>query len=430
LWSNGATTEDISGLSAGTYTCTITRDGFFTCTIDYEVTIANDVTFDIAGVATDEYCGNANGAIDQTIITGSGLTYVWSHGPTTEDVTGLTAGAYTCVVTDPLAACTDTLDYVIVGTSNGTVINSVIADEVCGQSNGSIDLALTGGSGMFTFAWDNAAATEDVSGLASNTYEVTVTDQGDGCIITESFVVGSTSTLFDGSGVVTDENCGQMDGAIDVTLSGATTYTYSWDNGATTEDLTGVGAGTYVLTATSAEGCDTTMTFVVTGLGTVFNVTGVVTNATCATCADGFIDVTGWAGFTYSWNTGATTQDITLLNPGQYTLTVTATSGCDTTLVFDVLNTASLEEMAALSINVDVHPNPATDQFVVNYEMPTGQDGEIVITDALGKIIDRINVTGTDALPVDARNYATGMYFITLQSRKITKVKRVVVNRY
>jgi len=435
LWSNGATTEDLSGLSAGTYTVTVTTTGGggggFTCSLDYTVTIDNDVTFEIGATIVDDYCGAGTGSIDQEVIVGTGLTFDWSTGATTEDVTGLTAGMYSCIITDPGAGgCSDTLDYVIGNTSNGTVLNETITNELCGAGAGAIDLFITGGSGTFTYLWDNTEITEDISGLTGGTYSVIVTDQGDGCIIEGTYFVDNIVTIFNGSATVTDENCGQADGSIDVTLSGATTYTYSWDSGQTTEDITGLTPGTYVLTATSAEGCDTTMTYVVTDLGVVFNATGVVTHATCGTCSDGFINVTlPGINYDYLWNTGATTQDITSLLPGQYTLTITSPEGCDTTLVFDVLNTASLEELESFNISIDILPNPATDHFTVNYEMPLGERGEIIITDAVGKLIQKVDVIGTDELTIDSRSMATGVYFVTLQSRKVMKVKRVVVNK-
>lgn len=429
LWSDGATTQDITGLSAGAYSVTVTSGGG--CSMIYDVVVGNDITFDISATQTNDYCGGGSGSINQQVLVGTGLTFLWSTGATSEDVTGLVTGAYYCIVTDPSpGGCVTTIDYVVGNTTNGTVIASSIIDEACGFGFGSIDLTITGGSGIFTYAWDNLEITEDLTGLSAGTYAIVLTDTGDGCIITGSYDVVNNVTIFDGSATVTNENCGQADGSINVTLSAATTYTYSWDNGATTEDITGLIPGTYVLTATSATGCDTVMTYIVTNAGVVFNGTGAVTNASCATCANGFINVTLPSNnYTYLWSTGATTQDVSGLLPGQYTITVTSPAGCDTTMVFEVYNIASLEEIEALNISIDVLPNPASDHFIVSYQMPAGQSGEIVITDAVGKLIKKVAVIGTDELSLDANSMATGMYFVTLQSREISKVKRVVVSR-
>jgi subtilisin-like proprotein convertase family protein len=431
LWSNGATTEDLSGLDAGTYTVTATSNGGTPCAVDYSVTVVDISTFNMSSTQSDDFCGTGIGFINQEIVFGTGLTYLWSTGATTQDVTGLTTGPYYCVVTDPaVGGCEDTLFYTVGNISNGVIISATLVSDTCLQGVGEIDLAITGGSGTFTYAWSNAEITEDITGLTPGTFGITVTDLGDGCMITGSYLIENNTTVFGGTGIVSNENCGQSDGAINVTLSSATTYTYAWDNGSTTEDLSGLSAGTYVLTATSAAGCDTTLTYVINDVTPVFNASGVVTHASCGTCTDGFINVTmPGSNYDYLWSSGATTQDASSLLPGQYTLTITSPEGCDTTLVFDVLNTISLGELELLNISIDILPNPATDYFTINYEMPEGQNGEIVITDAVGKLIKVANVTGADSLIIDANSMATGMYFVTLQSKEITKVKRVVVNR-
>ena len=356
LWSTGETTEDISGLSAGTYTVTVSQT-FGGCSLDYDVIVGNDVTFEITSIIADDYCQQGNGLIDLTVVTGSGLTYLWSTGATTEDVTGLAAGNYSVTVTDPaVGGCVETINYVVVASNNGMSASSIITDETCNTSNGAINLTTSGGSGTFTYAWSNSATTEDITGLSAATYTVTITDQGDNCMITESYTVNNINTVFGGSGTVTDATCATCgDGAVNVTLSGATTYTFAWNNGATTEDITGVNPGNYILVATSAEGCDTTM-------------------------------------------------------------------------VFDVLNTVSLLENEILNMSLSVQPNPASSSFTVTIELPTGQDGEVVITDALGKLIYKIEVAGEQELIVNSSEFAAGTYFIALKSRKFVKMERVVIN--
>ena len=357
LWNTGATTQDLANIPAGTYTVTVTSGGGFPCSVDYTVTVNGYSTFAISNVITEEYCGTANGTIDQTVVSGSGLTFAWSTGATTEDVSGLTAGTYTCTVTDPApGGCTETITYIITGYTNGMSSAGSVTNEACTNGLGAIDVTLAGGAGPFSYSWDNGATTEDINGLGSGTYIVTITDQNDNCSMLDTFVVSNVNTIFNGSGFVTNATSGSSnDGSIDVTLSGANSYTYSWDNGGTTEDLTGLNPGTYTLTATSAEGCDTTM-------------------------------------------------------------------------VFDVLNMLSIEENQFLNISLSIHPNPIQDMFFVNVIIPDGQTGEILITDALGKLIRTVNVTESHEIMFDSRHFANGMYFVTLQSRSVSKMERVVIS--
>ena len=354
VWDSGQTTEDLTGIGAGTYTVTVTNTAGQNCSVDLTVTIDNTNTFDITGVTTDEYCGGANGTIDQTIVSGTGITFSWSNGPTTEDISGLIAGTYTCTVTDG-SGCLSNFDYIVGGTANGMTTSSAIIDDACNSGVGAIDITMSGGNGSFSYSWDNAATTEDLSGLTAGTYIITITDLADNCTMLDTFVVNNVNTVFNGSGIVTDAtSSSSLDGAIDITLSGATTYTYNWDNGETTDDLTG-------------------------------------------------------------------------LNPGTYTLTVTSAEGCDTTMTFEVLNTASLDEDVFFDISMSIHPNPVKGVFYITYDLPNGLDGEILITDALGKLIRKVSITGEDQLLLDSEVFADGIYFVTLRSRNVSKMERVVI---
>ena len=139
----------------------------------------------------------------------------------------------------------------------GITVGSVsISDEICGNASGSIDISFSGGVNPYSFAWSNGAITEDISGLTAGTYALTLTGAG-GCSYSDSYTVGNnTSGLAITSTTVVDENCGDGNGAINVsTTGGVLPLLYNWDNGDMTEDLSGVSAGLYVLTIEDANGC-------------------------------------------------------------------------------------------------------------------------------------------------------------------------------
>ncbi|MFK7784560.1 MAG: T9SS type A sorting domain-containing protein, partial [Crocinitomicaceae bacterium] len=507
VWSNGATTEDLTGLSEGTYsvTATSTAGGGATCTVDYTVVVNNNNSFEITSTQTDDYCGALNGGVDQQVVYGAGLTYTWSSGQTTQDLTGVTAGTYSCTITDPAAnGCTFTYDYTITNSTNGMTPTESITNEFCSYDDGAIDLTMSGGSGSYSFAWDNGETTEDISNLSAGTYVVTITDLSDNCqmivsydltnsgsvvatesisddqctngvgaidltisagsgsysfawdngettedisnlsagtyVVTitdlsdncqimETYVVGDTVSILAATASTTDEVCGDGTGTIDLSVTGdAGPYSYSWDNGEVTEDLTNLSAGNYEVTVTDqASGCTITETYTVGNGTVVFGGSAVIVDATCATCADGSIDVTLNPGaYTYSWASGETTEDIFNLNPGTYTLTVSI-GGCDTTMVFDVLESVSLDEQSLLSISMTVHPNPAYDYFNVNYVLPEGEKGEVIVTDAFGRLIEVHTISGADQFTINTVDKAMGVYFVTLESRFGAKVERVVV---
>jgi gliding motility-associated-like protein len=139
--------------------------------------------------------------------------------------------------------------------------------------------------------------------------------------------------------VVTNTICTAAFGSINITVSGGTSpYTYLWSNGATTEDITGLKAGTYTVTITDANGCSTTSTSTVEAISVPITVTPVVTNTTC-TASIGAISLIvngGTAPYTYLWNNGATTPNISGLAAGTYSLAITDANGCITNMPFTV----------------------------------------------------------------------------------------------
>ncbi len=104
----------------------------------------------------------------------------------------------------------------------------------------------------------------------------------------------------------TNVSCnGGTDGSVDLTVTGGTApYTYVWNNSATTEDMTGLMAGTYEVTVTDANGCTATGSATVTE-PTMLMTAVSTTNVSCNNGTDGSVDLTvtgGTAPYTYVWN--------------------------------------------------------------------------------------------------------------------------------
>ena len=123
------------------------------------------------------------------------------------------------------------------------------------------------------------------------------------------------------------------DGAIDLSVSGGTTpYTYAWAGGETTEDLSGLTAGDYTVTVTDNNGCTITETIIVDEPTAVFCESIEATDVTGAGLDNGSIDLTpggGTPGYTFLWSNGETTEDLSGLAPGTYTVTITDANGCE-----------------------------------------------------------------------------------------------------
>jgi len=148
-----------------------------------------------------------------------------------------------CVVCSP---CTTT-------TAN---IDSVITASSCLINDGAIYISDSTIAPPLTYLWSNGATTQDVTGLSSGIYSVAITDTT-GCSFVLYITASSSSNLAVSINLITYVSCsGGNNGAIDVNVSGGTTpYTYTWSNGATTQDANGLSYGSYTLTVTDAIGC-------------------------------------------------------------------------------------------------------------------------------------------------------------------------------
>ena len=144
------------------------------------------------------------------------------------------------------------------------VLTTAVKNIVCnGPNSGSIDLSVSGGTPGYTYAWTVPATTQDVSGLAVGTYSVTVTDAAMCSQTTSATIISSPIVQ---NALTFPASCSQANGAIDLTVSGGNLpYTYAWTGGATTQDLSGITAGSYTVTITDASipACTSTATYTV-----------------------------------------------------------------------------------------------------------------------------------------------------------------------
>jgi hypothetical protein len=248
-----------------------------------------------------------------------------------------------CNITDTYLITEPSAVAITVDSSTPTTCN--------GAPTGSIAISVSGGTPGYTYLWSNGSTTEDVSGLSAGNYVVTVTDVN-GCSSTVGATVSSPSSLAV-TATLTQVLCnGGNSGSIDATVTGGTSpYTYLWSNGSTTEDIGGLTAGNYGVTVTDANGCNITDTYLITAPAIVDISMDSNTPISCNGQIDGAIAVSvsgGTSSYTYLWSNNATTQDISGLTAGTYTLTVTDTNGCSSTFQ------TTIDNPSAITINEDI----------------------------------------------------------------------------
>ena len=372
------------------------------------------INISTAGSKTDVSCnGGSNG--QATVVPSGGIapySYSWAPiGGTAATATGLSAGNYTVTVTDNFG-CQTTRTFTITQPATSVSGTTVVTNAACnGSSNGSINLTATGGTAPYTFNWGGGITTEDRTGLSAGTYTVTITD-ANGCTGTVNATVTQPATSVSGTTVVTNAACnGSSNGAINLTPTGGTApYTFNWGGGITTEDRTGLSAGTYTVTITDANGCTGTVNATVTQPATSVSGTTVVTNAACNGSSNGSINLTatgGTAPYTFNWGGGITTEDRTGLSAGTYTVTITDANGCTGTV------NATVTQPTALSATISQ----------TNVSCNGGSNGSASITVSGGTAPYTFN-WGGGITTEDRTGLSAGTYTVT-----ITRCERMYRNQ-
>jgi len=245
-----------SGLTAGTYTVTLTDNNG--CVATATATITEPLGLNINMAGTQATCGSSNGTATATPSGGTGAyTYMWSPiGTTGATATGLSAGTYTVSVNDA-NGCTSTASVQVTNPGN-LAVNTNVTNVACnGSATGSSTANPSGGTAPYTYVWAPSGGTGiTASGLSAGTYTVTLTDNG-GCITTASATITQPAALSIAQGSLPASSGSNCDGTAWVTVSGGTSaYTYAWNpGGAITDTIKNVCNGNFCCIVTDHNGC-------------------------------------------------------------------------------------------------------------------------------------------------------------------------------
>lgn len=326
-WSNGSTGASVSGLAAGIYSVTVTDAGG--CAATQSLTITQPTA--LAATVTTAPITCAGGTGSASIVASGGTSpysYSWSSGGSGTSVTGLSNGSYTVTVTDN-RGCTVTRNFTI---NQPTALSATLnlTQITCnGAANGQANLTLSGGTLPYIYLWSNGSTATALSGLANGAISVTVTDAS-GCSVTRNGTITQPAALVSAVTVV-QPGCTSPQGTASSSVNGGTApYSYAWTTGATSNSVSNLAAGNYSLTVTDNNGCVDTDNFTIVP-ASVISVSVNATNISCAGAANGSITSSvsgGVAPLVYSWSNGASSNQISALSPGNYSLTVTDGSGC------------------------------------------------------------------------------------------------------
>jgi|GEM_PF-6790885 len=236
-WSNGASTANLTGLSAGNFNVSITDNNG--CNIKQSATVTTPQALAITGATTPPTrYGSADGSIDITVTGGTTpYTYSWSNGKNTEDLTAITDGQYTVTVMDA-NGCFKQMTFTLKQPDPLAVILFQTGQVRCNSAaTGALQVTVTGGVWPYTFNWSNGATDSVITSLQAGNYTITVTDKS-GVTSVKSMTITEPPALTL-SLSATEVSCsGQSDGTVTATTGGGVVpYTYLWSNGSTAANL-------------------------------------------------------------------------------------------------------------------------------------------------------------------------------------------------
>lgn len=254
FWSTGDSGNVINNLAPGTYVADFNYGPNFRCEATDTFVVGEIGLLDYTISSVDVACEqDSTGEIDITIVASDGpVTYAWSNGATTEDLTNLTGGVYTVTISDNSCTFTETIDI----DADSLDVSFITTDATCAGTAGSLEVVVTGGQTPYTYAWSNGVTTSINPNIASGGYSVVVTD-ATGCADSEvAFVEPADSCFYTLSGrVFYDENGNCIFDGNDFYLSGG------WmklDNGSQLAHLDSMGnysfsvpSGTYTVEPSS-----------------------------------------------------------------------------------------------------------------------------------------------------------------------------------
>ncbi len=381
-WSTGASTPSINVQSGGTYSVTVTDATGCTGTTDQIVNIPSNPSVSISGPT--QLCFGANGTL---IASGSYPQYAWSTGFASPDLPVNQSGTFTVVVTDA-NGCTATANAAVnvlpqvIPQINGPAI-------ICPGSNAQFSTSVP-----FTqYQWSNGSNNASITVSLDGDYTVTVTDAN-----------GCTGVDFQGLNIsmsptpsisVAPYNCNNL-----LNLSANTGYnTYNWSNGSTNNTAIANLNGGYTVTVTDALGCTGVISQAVNiPLNPTVNING--PSQVCAGFGAQFLASGAYPQ--YSWSTGSSNLSITVLQSGNYTVTITDGNGCTAS------SSANLVVLAPVQPSITgptlICPNTSS-QFnagngYIQYNWSTGSTNASINASLAGlytvTVTDLNGCTGTD----------------------------------
>ncbi|SFV36116.1 hypothetical protein, partial [Thermoflavifilum thermophilum] len=323
LWSTGQTSQTLVIDTTGSYWVKVTNANGCSAADTMQLTVH---PLPIVNLGPDTaICQGESLTLDAG---NAGASYLWSTGATSQQITINTTGSYWVKVTDANGcSAADTMQLTI---HPLPIVNLGPDTAICQGANLTLDAGNPGAS----YLWSTGQTSQSISVDTTGIYWVKVTNSF-GCSAADtmqltvhplpSVNIGPDTAICQGENLTLD--------------AGNAGTSYLWSTGQTTQSINVSTAGQYWVKVTNANGCSAADTIQLN----VHPLPTVNLGPDTAICQGESLRLdAGNAGSSYLWNTGATSQQITVSTAGQYWVKVTDANGCS----------------AADTMQLTIHPLP------------------------------------------------------------------------
>lgn len=441
-WNDGFSGEDRSNIPSGSYSVLITDQ--LGCTTTVNSTLNQPLQpLSVSSVHANVSCfAGENGTIDLTISGGTlPYSFDWGNGVLLEDRTNLLEGTYSVSIIDANSCTANDTVVIIQPLSPITAAIDVSHVNCYGDTSGTIDLTINGGTMPYSFDWGNGDYSEDRINLSAGSYQVSVTD-ANGCglvldtiidqpLAIETVLTATACASYDwfGNNYTTSgtylTELSAMNGCdstiiLELTINNATTNSLTIEacEEYTMNNQTYFTSGIYQQLFTNSIGCDSTITINLT-----------ISQSLPITITDNFNgSLSSSVADSYQWMdcstgnilVGSTNQTFVATQNGSYAVIGTSGSCSDTSNCIVMNDVGQLEETI---LNLSIHPNPTADKVFLIFD---GSIGQLTIMDIQGKTLNIQEIHSGESVSLD--QYSTGVYLFEVQTKIGSGFKRIVKN--
>lgn len=417
-WNTGAISDSLFGLAPGTYTDTI-RDAegnIFILTVNVEMTEPMSIQID----KQDVTCyGGTNGSIAVKVSGGTPpYTHSWNTGDSFAALVGIKAGIYIDTVRDA-KGCKKIVSIEVKQPEPIRIEATRIDSSNCNIPTGRIAVQVSGGTPPYRLLWSTGHRSTVVTGLPPGEIELTVED-ANGCKQKKSFYIPPVTSPTLVATLVKHPSCyGAKDGIIKVkALGGTPPYTLSWEPPvSTSSEATNLAAGKYTVSVRDRNGCTNQLSVELTE-PTPLRVSAYTAPSRCDR-PSGSVTLSvsgGTPPYRFQWSTGATSQNLSSLNPGTYSVEVRDQNGCTQSLTVNVPQFSPVEFSLSASKSV----------------IPAGDTTELLLTSSNPSLIVSTSVSPAegvvteDRLAIRVAPQKTTTYTVQITDQNGCKAERTI----